>query len=107
MSITIKPVEKPQTSKVSGDDTVGIVNTFAGQDLLRVEDDGLEQIPTETFLKQIDKSTAMWTEQIGYHRLWSGLENMDYRKEVFLGLVLETYHYIKSASRHVSTAIAH
>ncbi len=99
--------EISEITGVSVDDTVGIVNTFAGQDLLRVEDDGLEQIPTETFLKQIDKSTAMWTEQIGYHRLWSGLENMDYRKEVFLGLVLETYHYIKSASRHVSTAIAH
>ena len=33
--------------------------------------------------------------------------NQDYRREVFLGLVLETYHYINSASRHISTAIAH
>ncbi|MBS2962394.1 iron-containing redox enzyme family protein [Actinocrinis puniceicyclus] len=99
-----------EISKITGvsvEDTVGIANAFAQQDLLRKEDESLEQIPTETFLKQIDKSTGMWTEQIGYHRLWSGLEKQDYRKEVFLGLVMETYHYIKSASRHVSTAISH
>ncbi len=92
---------------VSADDTLEIVNAFAEQGLLRAEVDGLDVIPTTAFLKQIDKSTGMWAEQIGYHRLWSGLENLDYRKEVFLGLILETYHYINSASRHISTAIAH
>lgn len=88
-------------------DAVGIVSTFAEQGLLREEDLDLQRIPSDVFLKQIDKSTAMWTEQIGYHRLWSGLEKQDYRKEVFLGLIMETYHYINSASRHISTAIAH
>ncbi|MFJ5050497.1 iron-containing redox enzyme family protein [Streptomyces sp. NPDC098077] len=92
---------------VSAEDVLGIVNAFAEQGLLREEDTALETISTQAFLKQIDKSTAMWTEQIGYHRLWSGLENQEYRKEVFLGLIMETYHYIKSASDHVSTAIAH
>lgn len=99
--------EISEITGISVQDTLGIVNSFAEQNLLRQEDGSLEKIPTETFLKQIDKSTAMWTEQIGYHRLWPGLENQEYRKEVFLGLVLETYHYIKSASRHISTAIAH
>ncbi|MFK4221386.1 iron-containing redox enzyme family protein [Streptomyces sp. NPDC020880] len=92
---------------VSPEDVLGIVNAFAEQSLLREEDTSLETISTDAFLKQIDKSTAMWTEQIGYHRLWSGLETQEYRKEVFLGLIMETYHYIKSASDHVSTAIAH
>lgn len=92
---------------VSPQDAMGIVSTFAEQGLLREENAELEQIPTDTFLKQLDKSTAMWTEQIGYHRLWSGLESQTLRKEVFLGLIVETYHYISSASRHISTAIAH
>ena len=92
---------------VQPEDALGIVGSFAEQGLLREEDPGLDRIPADVFLKQIDKSTAMWSEQIGYHRLWSGLENQDYRREVFLGLVLETYHYINSASRHISTAIAH
>ncbi|GGS28873.1 iron-containing redox enzyme family protein [Actinokineospora fastidiosa] len=92
---------------ISVEDTVGIVGNFAEQGLLRREQPELERIPVADFLAQIDRSTAMWTEQIGYHRLWSGLENKDFRKEVFLGLILETYHYINSASRHISTAIAH
>jgi pyrroloquinoline quinone (PQQ) biosynthesis protein C len=99
--------EISEITGVSVDDTVGIVGSFADQGLLRHEDSDLDKIPTADFLKQIDKSTAMWTEQIGYHGLWSGLENENYRKEVFLGLILETYHYINSASRHISTAIAH
>jgi pyrroloquinoline quinone (PQQ) biosynthesis protein C len=99
--------EISEITGVSVDDTLAIVNSFAEQGLIRDEDQALDQIPTATFLKQIDKSCAMWTEQIGYHKLWSGLENMDFRKEVFLGLIMETYHYINSASRHISTAIAH
>ncbi|MYS88490.1 MULTISPECIES: iron-containing redox enzyme family protein [Streptomyces] len=96
-----------EITDVSPQDVAGIVDAFAEQGLLREENPELENIPVDVFLKQIDKSTAMWTEQIGYHRLWSGLENQEYRKEVFLGLILETYHYINSASRHISTAIAH
>ncbi|QPP05829.1 hypothetical protein G4Z16_04805 [Streptomyces bathyalis] len=99
--------EISEITGVSVPDAVGIVGSFAEQGLLRTEENELENIPVDAFLKQIDKSTAMWTEQIGYHRLWSGLENQDFRKEVFLGLILETYHYINSASRHISTAIAH
>lgn len=99
--------EIAQITGISVDDTLGIVNSFAEQDLLREERAELDVIPTDVFLKQIDKSTGMWSEQIGYHRLWSGLENQDFRREVFLGLILETYHYINAASRHISVAIAH
>lgn len=89
------------------DDVLGIVTGFAEQGLLREEVAELQRIPVPSFVAQITESTGMWAEQIGYHRLWSGLANQDYRREVFLGLVLETYHYINSASRHISTAIAH
>jgi pyrroloquinoline quinone (PQQ) biosynthesis protein C len=88
-------------------DVVNVVRTFDDQGLLRVEDAEMADIPVEVFLKQVDKSVAMWDEQIGYNRLWSGLEQHRYRKEVFLGVILETYHYISSASRHISTALSH
>ncbi|SEP54553.1 iron-containing redox enzyme family protein [Amycolatopsis saalfeldensis] len=99
--------EISQITGLSSGDALEIVTTFAEQGLLREERPELDRIPVPVFIDQIDKSTGMWAEQIGYHRLWSGLENLDYRKEVFLGLILETYHYINSASRHISTAIAH
>lgn len=99
--------EISEITGISVEDSLGIVHSFAEQGLLRDEDPELDTIPTDVFLKQIEKSTGMWSEQIGYHRLWSGLENNDFRSEVFLGLILETYHYIASASRHISTAIAH
>ena len=92
---------------VAVDDAIGIVASFLEQGLLRTEDAEVRDLPADVFLKQIDKSTAMWAEQIGYHRIWPGLENRDFRREVFLGLILETYHYINSASRHISTALAH
>lgn len=99
-----------EISSITGldvDDVLGIVTGFAEQGLLREEVAELERIPVPDFVAQITESTGMWAEQIGYHRLWSGLANQDYRKEVFLGLILETYHYINSAARHISTAIAH
>jgi hypothetical protein len=99
--------EISEITAVGLSDAIGIVETFAEQGLLRDEDPELEEIPVDVFLKQIDVSTGMWTQQIGFHGLWTGLENQEFRKEVFLGLMLETYHYIKAASRHISTAIAH
>lgn len=88
-------------------DVIGIVSNFAQHALLRGEVEQADAVPVDVFLKQVDKSVAMWDEQIGYHRLWSGLESHRYRKEVLLGVILETYHYISAASRHISTALAH
>lgn len=92
---------------VAEDDARAIVASFEEQGLLRDADATIGNIPADVFVKQIGVSTGMWSEQIGYHRLWSGLENQDFRREVLLGLVIETYHYINSASRHIGTAIAH
>lgn len=99
-----------EISEITGltvEDVTGMVDAFVGQGLIRTEDTSAHTIPVDVFTKQIDKSISMWSDQIGYHRLWPGLETRRYRKEVFLGVILETYHYIKSASRHISTAIAH
>ena len=64
-------------------------------------------IPAKEFAAQVEASCEMWGRQVGYHRLFSGLDKGEYRAEVFLGLVLETYHYVRSAPKHIATAIAH
>ena len=102
---TIKEISTLIGQPVNG--VLDVVAAFGEQGLIRVEQRGLTEVPVPVFLDQVDKATGMWSEQIGYHRLWSGLVNHAYRKEVFLGVIMETYHYIKSASQHISTAIAH
>lgn len=83
-----------------------IAGQFAELGLLRTTEP-LDAIPADVFAKQIDASCDMWARQIGFHRLFSGIQNGELRKEVFLGLILETYHYVKAAPKHIATAIAH
>jgi pyrroloquinoline quinone (PQQ) biosynthesis protein C len=91
---------------VSEDSVRAIVEQFSALGLLRTVE-SMDVIPADVFAKQIDESCDMWARQIGFHRLFSGIQNGELRKEVFLGLILETYHYVKSASKHIATAIAH
>src|ERR1700710_30202 len=58
----------------SCDDVLGIVGSFAEQGLLREENPERGRVPSAVFIKQIEQSTGMWAEQIGYRRLWSGLD---------------------------------
>ena len=64
-------------------------------------------IEKEDFLTKIQDSCLMWSRQIGYHKLFFLLEKGEVRKEVFIGLLLETYHYVKAASQHISVALSH
>ncbi|WP_409463465.1 iron-containing redox enzyme family protein [Amycolatopsis sp. GA6-003] len=83
-----------------------IVHTFDELGLLH-RSTPLDPIPGDVFGKQIASSCDMWGRQIGYHNLFSGLDSGELRSEVYLGIILETYHYVKSAPRHIATAIAH
>lgn len=67
----------------------------------------MHSLPGEAFAEQIEASCDMWGRQIGYHNLFAGLESGELRGEVFLGMIMETYHYVKSAPKHIATAIAH
>ncbi|AVT28441.1 hypothetical protein C6361_01800 [Plantactinospora sp. BC1] len=99
----------PEIAKLSGVDEASvrqIVSTLHEAGLLRRETP-TEYIPGDVFAAQIDASCEMWARQIGFHHLFADLEHGDLRPEVFLGLILETYHYVKSAPKHISTAIAH
>jgi hypothetical protein len=91
---------------VSEESVRKIAAQFADLGLLR-NAEPMDSVPADVFAKQISESCDMWARQIGYHKLFSGVQNGELRKEVFLGLVLETYHYVKSAPKHISTAIAH
>lgn len=64
-------------------------------------------IPVKEFTEKVKSSCIMWQRQIGYHRLFSLLLSKDVRKEVFTGYLLESYHYVHSAQKHIATAISH
>jgi pyrroloquinoline quinone (PQQ) biosynthesis protein C len=99
----------PEIATITGvgeDDVRGIVETLNANDLLRATGP-MDAIPADVFAKQIDESCAMWAQQIGLHGLFSGIELQTLRREVFMGLILETYHYVKSAAKHIATAVAH
>jgi pyrroloquinoline quinone (PQQ) biosynthesis protein C len=63
-------------------------------------------ISVSDFVEAVEGACLTWGRQLGTHELFSGFNELSLRKEVFLGLILETYHYVKSASLHIATAIA-
>lgn len=91
---------------VPEEDITSIVSTFVENDLMRKEEK-VDFISAQKFIDQIKESSQMWKKQIGYHQLFSRMYYKDVPKEVFVGYILENYHYVKSASKHISTAINH
>jgi pyrroloquinoline quinone (PQQ) biosynthesis protein C len=87
-------------------DILRIVITFNRLGLLRKESTNSD-IPTGAFIDQVASSCCMWRRQIGFHQLFGKLERVEVRPEVFVGLILETYHYVRAATHHISTAISH
>ena len=87
-------------------DVADVVSTFGEFGLLR-DEEPLEVVPVEAFLSRLEDTVTMWGRQIGYHPLFGALAAGRARREVFVGLLLETYHYVSSAPKHVATAIAH
>jgi len=97
--------EIAQNSGVDKDSVTQIVSAFSELGLLR-NAQPVEAIDGSVFAEQIDASCQMWAKQLGHHRLFAGLEAGTMRREVLLGLILETYHYVSAAPRHIATAIA-
>ncbi len=87
------------------EDISEIVSGFKDIGILRSEIP-IEMIKTYEFIAKVTDSCDMWQKQIGFHRLFSLLDNESCRKEVFIGWLLETYHYVKSASKHIAVAIS-
>jgi pyrroloquinoline quinone (PQQ) biosynthesis protein C len=65
-----------------------------------------DMIPVQEFVTVINGVCQSWGRQLGQHPLFQGLADLSLRKEVFIGLFIETYHYVSSAPRHIATAIS-
>ena len=75
-------------------DIIDVATAFEAAGLLQ-QRSGLEEIPVDDFIRSIEDTSIMWRRQIGLHRLFAGLEASSFRREVFIGLLLETYHYVR------------
>lgn len=64
-------------------------------------------IVKERFLDKFEMAVLMWSRQLNTHRLDKGLENREFRGKVFVGLLIETYHYVAAAAKHSATAITY
>ncbi|ABC93996.1 hypothetical protein RHE_PF00103 (plasmid) [Rhizobium etli CFN 42] len=82
-----------QKTGISLADIEQVVKEFQGAGLLQVRSDA-PWISVPEFLEKIEATSIMWRRQIGLHRIFAGLTKGDYRREVFLGLLIETYHYV-------------
>jgi hypothetical protein len=80
--------------ELSSDDVTAVVEAFAAQGLLQ-QRRPLGSIPVGDFLSSVGDSTLMWRRQIGLHPLFARLRAGELRPEVFAGLLLETWHYVR------------
>jgi hypothetical protein len=70
-----------------------IVATLAEMGLFQTRS-ATRTIPVDLFQKMVEESSVMWRRQIGLHPLFTGLANGTFRTEVFIGLLLESCHYV-------------
>ncbi len=89
-------------------DITSIVDTFKELEIIREEEtDNLSFLNKEEFITRTYDTCLMWQRQIGYHSLFNLLKSKPLRKEVLIGLLIETYHYVKSAPIHTGNALIH
>jgi pyrroloquinoline quinone (PQQ) biosynthesis protein C len=100
-----------EISSVTGlaiEQVTGVVRLLQRIGGMEAEEGGYgESIPVSEFLRLIDRSCNIWSRELRAHPLFVGLDELSLPREVFVGLIIETYHYVNSAPRHIATAIAH
>ncbi|BBB58334.1 hypothetical protein UNDKW_0061 [Undibacterium sp. KW1] len=84
-----------------------VVTQFKEMKLLSNSSQPSNYISGRDFIEQISATSTMWARQIGYHRLFTKLSSGTTTRAVAIGLFIESFHYVGSAARHISTAIAH
>jgi hypothetical protein len=101
---TIKQIS--EITKLPVEDISSVVDTFSEMGILRNETlQHKSYVPKNELLQKLNDTCLMWQRQIGYHKLFNLLQAKQVRKEVLIGLLLETYHYVKSAPEHTSSAL--
>ena len=60
------------------------------------------EISKKEFLELVRSTTTMWRRQIGLHPLFGQLSEQSCRKEVFLGYLIESFHYMRELPRLIA-----
>lgn len=89
--------EMGDATSIDPADVLGVAQAFEEAGLLQTRTSA-PRIPLGDFLERVEDTSIMWRRQIGLHRLFGGLEEGIYRREALLGLLLETYHYVRLLS---------
>lgn len=95
-----------EATQLSGSDVALIVNSLTELGMME-QSEKSSSLSVREFMQGIDGVSEAWGRQLSAHRLFQGLRDRSFRQEVFLGLMIETYHYVRSAPRHIATAIAY
>jgi|GEM_PF-1783156 hypothetical protein len=100
--------EIAEISELTGMSIASVESVIEEMDRLGLfrQDQAIREIPRDQFLRRLDDTCEMWGRQIGYHRLFGELQRGAAPKDVFIGLLIETYHFVKSAPQHISVAVA-
>jgi pyrroloquinoline quinone (PQQ) biosynthesis protein C len=100
--------ELAEISELTGMSIASVESVVAEMDRLGLfrQEQAMREIPRDQFLRRLDDTCEMWGRQIGYHRLYGELQTGSAPRDVFVGLLIETYHFVKSAPQHISVAVA-
>ncbi len=78
-------------ANISVNDIDSVVTVFEELGIIRKEPlERTQTIPKNEFISRVNDTCVMWQRQIGYHRLFNLLSSKTLRKEVLIGLLLET-----------------
>jgi hypothetical protein len=87
------PEEISRQTGISLIDVSRVVDEFKVAGLLQMRSSEPE-ISLSTFLAKVEETSLMWRRQIGLHRIFGGLADGAFSRRVFIGLLIETYHYV-------------
>lgn len=93
-----------KTGETPGD-LIELVDQFAEFGLFRAEE-RVSIVPGDQVHRRLVATLGMWKRQIGFHKLFQLLASGLARKEVLLGLFIETFHTIRLSPQHMACAIA-
>lgn len=91
---------------IEKEDLIDTIEVLSSMNLFKTEN-SVSNIEKSQFFDKFEKAALMWSRQLNTHRLYKGLEQQQFPKDVLIGMILETYHYVASAPKHSATAIAH
>ena len=86
--------EISELSGVNASSVESVVNSLGEVGLFQVRQP-IQSILKNDFITLLESSALMWRRQIDLHPLFGGLSEKKYRQEVFLGYMIESYHYVR------------